>query len=360
MFNFGLAVIPITMAVIAVFVALVIVLYYMVYRIKINKSITEERPLKRPMAEPKSVANVLLTVLIIVVGFGIVMLMLMFMPSREKISSMENDMYILQQRVDSLEQYNRTYITDDEEEDDTVESSEATVVDYDVKTRKATVKFSVRLKRTTQNTTVSIAIGEEEFELKKVKTTVYEGTHKLDIFTDYDEDNNYIVVSDGKTTTTHSADELELDGLYSECLPKVKNVRVIYGDDNKPSRWNYHLDVSFIVWNTVANKVKFNKDTLKLAVYKNDELIKEENVPAGIKDDVWQIGIKSDIPFRENDSIYVYLLVEDTAGFTHKVCLLDLEDLYGDGDARFENEFSENDIILDKNGKVLTEFEDDE
>lgn len=355
-----IAIIPIIMAVIAVFVALVIVLYYMVYRIKINKSITEERPLKRPMAEPKSVANALLTVLIIVVGFGIVMLMLMFMPSREKISSMENDMYILQQRVDSLEQYNRTYITDDEEEDDTVESSEATVIDYDVKTRKATVKFSVRLKRTTPSTTVSVAIGEEEFELKKVKTTVYEGTHKLDIFTDYDEDNNYIVVSDGNATTTHSADGFELDGLYTACLPGIADVKVIYGSEHKQQRRNYHFDASFVLRTNMPGKIKFKNNTYKLAVYKNDELVKEEKIPVEDVDNKRPLGIKADIEFAENDSIYVYLFAEDTAGFTHKVCLMGLEELYVDGDARYENEFFENDTILDESGKVLTEVKDDE
>lgn len=345
--------------VIAVFAVLALVIYFAVYKRRINQTVVEDKPMKKPMTEPKNVAYILLIIAGVVVILSSMRAILFYVPSSSNISDLQARINNLEQRINDLEEIQNmnNFDDDNDQESSLIESAEATVVDYNIKTQKAAVKFNVMLKSAADNTRVSVSVDKKEFELKKSGSTVYEGTCDIDIFEDYSYV-TYIIITDGKTSKAESGEEFMLEELYTQCLPSISKAETQYGKENKASYGKYHLDVSYDIEAEEFNKIKFKRGTFKLVLYKNDVLIAEKNVP-----DVGSgqaIGLNEEFDFSQGDSIYVFLFAEDTAGFIHKIKLSSWEDLYRNGDASVEQDFYESntDTILDKKGNTLVTYDD--
>lgn len=345
---------------IAMIAVLALIIYFVIYKKRINQTIREDKPMKKPMAEPKKVAYVLLIVAGIIVILSSIKMVMFFVPSSSNISELQGRISNLEQRINDLEleiQNMHDFNDDEEMASSLVESAETTVGDYNIKTHKAAVKFKVMLKSATESTKVSISVDKKEFELKKSGSTVYEGTYDLDIFKDYSYD-TYIIITDGKTSNAESGEEFMLDMLYTQCLPSISEAEIEYGSENKTSYGKYHLDVSYDIKAAEPKKVKFKSGTFKLALYKDDVLITEKNVPDVGSGET--IGLNEEFDFSQGDSIYVYLFAEDTAGFIHKIKLSSWEELYRNGDASIEQDYYENGTILDKSGSTLVTYDDDD
>lgn len=339
--------------VIAVFAILAFIIYFAVYKRRINQTVVEDKPMKKPMTEPKNVAYILLIIAAVVVILSSMRAILFYVPSNSSISDLQVDINNLEQRVDELED---ELMIKESEEESLIESADSTVIDFNTKTHTAKVKISVILKTVEKDTQMAVSIGKKETELKKSGATTFEGTCEVDIFGDYCDD-TYIVITQNGKSTAHSCEDLLLDTLYMQCLPSIYNIDTNYKDE-KSSYKKLHLNISFDIKVSDTKFAKFKSGTFKLAVYKNDELVYEESVPDVGSGKI--IGIDKEFDFAKNDNFLVYLLAQDTAGFTHKIPLHSREELDKSGNAAVIGDSFSSEEIYDKNGKLLVEADYDE
>ena len=294
---------------------------------------------------------------IVVAVFTIILLVICLFKihdQSEQINSLHNSVSLLQNKITNID-YNISSLYTNIDEHLKKEASLLSDVDYslgelNINDHTIPVTIKVTPKTLTDDMQLSVNIGETSVPLER-NGNEFSATLPVNMFVSYNAYPMLSITSNG-TTKTEKLDDVEVSALYTRYLPNVygslevsdqfKNGKLslqgMLNFGEKPSALDSDVSVVKLVLVTEKNGVEIARTDFS------------DKVQSGFTGNSFSASYDAEY----GDTIRVYILAEDSLGYTHKtVCYTwyqpdantQMESVFADGPAE----------IYDKNGNLLNE-----
>ena len=280
-----------------------LVIYVIVYRIIINKAIAKNNNRHKALTPPDALGKALICIGAFLYVFGLTMNMSSKFETNKtmylnKIAALEGNIYELKEIIKG-------------------ETGIATAFDYeisDVDYQNHTVnfEFTVVLREYSADDKVVLTIDEKPVTLKKESINKYVGKLEWNIF----ENGCFecILTKENKGVyKTEKMDDIDLSYAWQKVLPSahiVVNERFIYKNSK------------FIVKGDTVGYLNYTESNFtsgRIVTDKNGNISSEKDITELLVNDMWETKLNISVPVEETDTVKIYVLLEDSAGYTHMV-----------------------------------------
>lgn len=271
----------------------------------------------------------------------------------DQITNLQNSVSMLQNRINNIG-YDIDSIYTNIDEHLKKEASLLSNVNYSVgelNTENHTVSVTLKVvpKSLTEDMQLSVKVGKETIALER-NGNEFSATFAVNLFVAYDDYPMLNIVS-ANTTKTEKLETVDVSMLFSRYLPNVY-AHLEMSDSMK----NGKLTIDGILMFdekpiAIDSDVTVNK--LEMITLKNDQEIDRKDITDNVMSQRYHVPVNVSYDAKYGDKLCIYILAEDSLGYTHKVLVYFWNDLdentHGaitviDGSAE----------IYDKDGNLLT------
>ena len=336
----------------AVIGAGVLLIYFLVYKSAINKTVTaqsegtKQHKMPAPSSAAKTVAAVALTALIVAVWFDIRSLKdaIENIGGRDdslsyRVMSLESEIYSLNEKLNK-------------------EQSIFTRVDigygrFDINNHSVKISVSAAPKSCTEEAELNIILGDNVFGLSKVGAGMFSGEIEVDLYEETDSSALITLTDEGKTVSE------ELDYFY------VYDIREKYGASVSSQFEDFieceyrsdRLDMKIyrLVRDTEETEEFFVRDSFKLVVEVEGSVVLEDSIslPNSYSADMYTFEIGKSCEIPKNAYTDIYISAVDKCGNTH-ICKVLSNELPEAGYMTIG--FGGAERVYDSTGNLIAEF----
>ncbi len=320
-------------------VGIIFCIYFVLYKITINKALNEENGRHIRMPSIGSMGSSLLTICLII----------FLIANYVKLSNLQDDIYNLEQNClnkISLLQTNITTLEDEiEDANSLIQSFESSIKDFDLDKHTLELSFEVIPKNHNDDTKISLTLNSYIVDLEKNTSNKFTGSLTVDMFgNEYLE--TIITISDGNIKKTEQLSAIDTTCIWQKFLPSF-NAIFSNGEHFEYADNNFHLDGSIDI--STYNNEDSNFVNGKVVIEVNGRLV--DTIDMSIDNNIFSKTIELDkkISMGKTDLLEVYVVADDSLGYTHKYYVFGWSD--GATNAIWNGEQEK---IYDKDGTLLT------
>lgn len=223
----------------------------------------------------------------------------------------------------------------------------------DKDTLKASVKAKITPKEASPDTKLYLDFGGRIIEMKKGKGMEYTADFETELFLKTDDGTVDLLIKEGSVTKTEDL-EWYVDSLHSNFLPHLYS-SLIFADAVVTEKKELKIEGD-LMFDVLSEEELSSFKNKKLYFLVNDIIISEEDIlqSSGFSDRTEIIKIYPDV--KAGDKVSLYVEAEDEYGFIHRNIVKEV--ICGGEPVTVtieENERPSGDIILDKEGNVLSD-----
>lgn len=271
----------------------------------------------------------------------------------EEISNLQNMISGYQNQINSLRnEIDSIYNNVDEQlkkEASLLSSVDYTLGELDTETHMIPVTLKVVPKSLTDDMALSVKVGGETVTFER-KGNEFFATFPVNMFIAYDDYPMLNIVAD-ETTKTELLESVSLTALYNRYLPNVY-AYVTPFDEFKNGKLEIDGNLQFDAKPTaIDSDVSITK--VELVTEKNKKEIARVDVSDKVEADFNHVPVKVAYDAKYGDEFCIYVVAEDSLGYTHKV----LAYYWHDTDENTSESMTAIDgsaIIYDKDGNLMT------
>lgn len=346
----GVTVFAITWPLIIILLLLAIfIIYYFVYKRNINNALNNENLKHVRMPDTRSTLSTLVTIALVAFIFYNYFKTNDLM---EEISNMQQDLSNLRQRMSNQ-------ISDLEHElNNKLEEANSLLLSFDYSAEHLNIEngtvdyiFTAVLKESNENTEVFLTFKDETIAFENNSAGVFTGSLPVSIF-DTDHYDGILTISDGNTQKTEFTDYIDTTYLWYNYLP------IIYADFIDSIQYSDEkAAIKGVLDFSLLNTEEHSFTNAKVVIEVNGKPVITQNVDLSsykeiydteLVEKIYQIELDENIEAKKSDLVEIYVVAEDTAGFTHKCSAI----AWKDDSVYLYHENQED--IYDSDGNLLT------
>lgn len=321
--------------------AIALLIYFLVYKSAINKRVTNQSGETKPkrMPAPSSVVYIVLAIAVAAVMIGV---WIDIRNSTENLSNLCSQLSEkvgnLQAREDYLESEILSLSDELKKEQSLFTSVDISYGEPDYGNHSAKVKITVSPKSSTDDTKISVQVGDMSVNLAKTGAGLYSGEFEVDFYKVYDDIALITVTENGQV----QSEELDFDAnvLRWKFDARISPNLTVHEYDYLSGK----LSISFWTENGFDGDF-FDKDSYKVTVKSNGNVILEDPVLP---------GTEKSCEVEIDGSVDVYLSAVDKCGNTH-ICWF-YSGVFKEGGEQSENFNFDVEQVLDSQGNLIAEF----
>ena len=320
-------------------ISIIFTIYFIIYKIRINKAIKNDNTRHIPMPSVGSIGSTL-----------VIMCLIIFMiVNYVKLSNIQDNINSLEQNFINKTSHLQGYIEMLEDEIESsnsiINSFEYEIEAFDLDNHTMDISFAVIPKNYSDNTTLTLTLDDNVITLTKSSANTFIGSLNIDFFSNKCFE-PILVISDNNNSKSEILSDIDMSLIWQKFLPSF-NAFFANGEDCYYNDNEYHL-------NGTIDIVTFNQPEsyfvhAKLAIELNGTLLDTQSL--SIDNGALQNPVELDktISMKETDNLEVYIIADDSSGYTHKYYI------YGWTDNSVQLiQKDEQEKIYDSNGTLLT------
>lgn len=293
------------------------------------------------------------TVVIIVMAGLLVFCLVKINEMSEEMSNLQNMISGYQNQINGLRnEIDSIYNNVNEQlkkEASLLSSVDYTLGELDTETHMIPVTLKVVPKSLTDDMQLSVKVGSETVTFER-NGNEFLATFPVNMFIGYDDYPMLNIAAEG-TTKTELLESVSLSALYNRYLPNVY-AYVTPFDEFKNGKLEIDGNLQFDAKSTaIDSDVSITK--VELVTEKNKKEIARVDVSDKVEDDFNHVPVKAAYDAKYGDEFCIYVVVEDSLGYTHKV----LAYYWHETDEHTSESITAIDgsaIIYDKDGNLMT------
>lgn len=224
--------------------------------------------------------------------------------------------------------------------------------ELDEKNMKVPVSVKITPKAVSENTTLTLDLGDKKIPMVKGESTEFTAKFLSDLFLSNQEGSVRLIITNGNTSETEELDWY-ISSLHSAYLPYLVSY---FAFDKTTFTAENGLSISGDIINVSDDEDMKKAKNIRLIYKLNGQVIDEEEFIPTENKKLDMIDISKVIPEAKEGDIFELLQeAEDQYGFIHRCTIKKLTCSLPDEDGTYETEeaIKEGEIILDKKGNIL-------
>ena len=300
---------PLILLLISLAVATIFVIYSLLYKRRINRSLNENNPKHSALPDMRTALSATIIVILLVNIFS---LNAQIDNLNDEIvdlnNKMDRNMYLLNQNVNDANSKLDEFINDNK----LISSFNFNVKDTNPDDIMAEIDFELSLKTFSENTEVSIVINNNVAKLTKNTAGKYTGNFSMNMF---EEINNVsALITEDNTTTRENIYNIDLECLWKYVLPSMD---VICNPDYEYEKDTIHLqfvDGGYIYMNTTDNY--FTDAYVEILI--DNVSVKKISINPSKNISDYTVNLDESFKTEPDSTVEIYVIATDNLGYTHK------------------------------------------
>ena len=324
------------------------VIYFLIYRKRVNRALNEGSDVDSAGPEPASVSRSgLMIVLIIAMGIMLIRIANLNSNIKRLNDMVANQSYQLMNIQNELEELQQNM----KEEASLISDFNMIFNQMDPADHTAELTFQVTPKKTTEDMTIVVAADDMRIPLQRSSQgTTFTGSCTLDIFTSFLEPVKVLMTQNGETMTVET-DNYELTELWQHYLPQI----IVSGGGSG----TYKKDAMEVEWTIGLDLIakteygRFEKNGITLTTMLDGQVTETKDISNEVswEEDygVMRMDVKKNFPIREDQTLSMVVSLKDNMGYTHECTVMELSGVHSHEEVK-ENEYR----IYDASGKLIS------